>query len=188
MTSPYDLTTKPISAWLTVNRRCNFRCAWCYAANTGYNVNDEMTIDFAKSLIDIIAGLGIKTLTLTGGEPSLWGGLFEIIQYAQAKNLYIGMITNARRFASDRFWSQYQENPCDFVRISVKGVNNEQLFKVANVRDVDKTLLGMERLLQFHSDVNVGTVLSDLVTADDVKLIASRAQKLGAPGFGLSFC
>ena len=44
--------------WLTVNRFCNMRCAWCYAAGAAFKPEDSMPLDMSKRLVDLMHEVG----------------------------------------------------------------------------------------------------------------------------------
>ena len=50
--------------WLTLNRGCNFRCEWCYAAESEYRTENEMSLPFALDLLEIARQLGVGRLFL----------------------------------------------------------------------------------------------------------------------------
>ena len=48
--------------WLTLNRACNLRCTWCYAAGTEFDAQRNMDPNLAHELIDVIGVLGAKSI------------------------------------------------------------------------------------------------------------------------------
>lgn len=189
MSEYFDFIAQPKVAWITVNRECNFRCSWCYAENTGYKSTDDMPLMLAKDIVDAVFEIGVENIVLTGGEPTMWGDLFNLVDYIKQKKINLGIITNASLYGDDRFWEAYQEHSCDSVRISIKGVTEQQMSKIARVGNLcDNTLLGAKRALEFHSIADIGTVYSSLTSADDIKKIAEVSKKLGATSFSLAIC
>ena len=68
---------KPSTVWLTLNRKCNNNCSWCYAQRAE---KEEMDFKKAKMCIGNLAALGIKNIVLIGGEPTIYPQIIEIIQ------------------------------------------------------------------------------------------------------------
>lgn len=58
---PEDRGVKPKVGWLNVNRACNMRCEWCYAKGTEYSAGDEMSLDLAIRLVEMMRSTGVKT-------------------------------------------------------------------------------------------------------------------------------
>ncbi len=189
MNECYDFSASPTTVWLTVNRRCNFRCKWCYAKGSRYNPADDMSFDQAKKLVELVVGLGINHVTLTGGEPTLWPHLFAFNEYARSKGVTVSMITNACKFGDDKYWERYLKSPCDNVGVSIKGVTERQFVDVVGAPALlASTIKGIERAIKYHPKAGVGTVYSTLTSQDDVKAIAWMAWDLGAESFVISPC
>ena len=185
----YDFSAKPEVAWLTVNRACNFRCAWCYAESSGFSPKRTMTLPRAQKLALLVNDLGIDHVTLTGGEPTLWPHLFQFVEYLHSLNMTCSMITNACRLGDDAFWAKYQENPVDSIGISIKGVTLDQFRSVTQTPKLFKTsLCGLQRAITFHDHTSIGTVYSSLTSVDDIKAIATATREYGADNFTLSPC
>lgn len=83
----------PLVVILHVTKRCNFNCIYCFG---DYNLQQDS--DFSKeytfALIDDLAEMGTKWVTLGGGEPLLREDLDEIIDYLKARNIDCGINTN----------------------------------------------------------------------------------------------
>ena len=67
---------------LSVTPYCNFRCSYCQPHGPVLPVGprDEMTPVEIERLVSVFAGLGVRKLRLTGGEPTLRRDLVEIVQ------------------------------------------------------------------------------------------------------------
>ncbi len=60
----------PKTVCLTVNRRCNLNCGWCYVDKTAQQMAD-MSFEVACKLVDISIEAGARNLLLFGGEPTV---------------------------------------------------------------------------------------------------------------------
>ncbi len=183
----FDFNCRPEVAWLTVNRKCNFRCQWCYGEDTHYTPRDNMSIKTAKELVKIAAGAGVKHFNIIGGEPTLWPGLFELNKFCKSLGVTTGLITNAARFGDDEFWEKYKQCSCDNVSISVKSADPIQFMDVTKAKAYNQTMKGIERGINFH-DTGISTVYNSLVGMDGLKLIASRCRELGARHLVIDLC
>jgi len=77
-----------------LTNRCNLRCIHCYM-DSGNLHYDEMSIEEWKNIIDVAASnFPIWHCTLSGGEPMLYKGWYEILQYAKERGAATAMITN----------------------------------------------------------------------------------------------
>ena len=122
---PFDFKARPTTAWLNVNRQCNFRCKWCYGNDTGFSTKDTMSGTLAERLIHICKEIGVNHVIFIGGEPTLWKDLFEANRLCHELGMTTGLITNAAMFGDDDYWSQYLNNEVDRLSISVKAADME---------------------------------------------------------------
>jgi len=83
----------PLVVVLNTTNRCNFRCIYCYGPYYDNDKND-FTTEELKGLIDELAKMGTKAITLGGGEPLLRNDIGEIIEYIKARGIECGMNTN----------------------------------------------------------------------------------------------
>ncbi|MFH1403649.1 MAG: radical SAM protein, partial [Candidatus Altiarchaeota archaeon] len=90
----------PISIGIAVTYRCNLRCIQCPQwGESGWlkadpsKLSRELTTSQFKEFIDDVAPFK-PYFQFTGGEPLLREDIFEIIHYADSKNLVTGLTTN----------------------------------------------------------------------------------------------
>jgi cyclic pyranopterin phosphate synthase len=86
---------------LSLTDRCNFRCSYCSPA--GHETHED-PLDLAEvtRLVRIFAGLGIRRVRLTGGEPTLRPDLLEVVRaVASTPGIEeVALTTNGQRLAS----------------------------------------------------------------------------------------
>jgi len=73
-------------------RKCNLNCIHCGASKERYE--KELKEKDVKKLIDELANIGVKTFSVTGGEPLTRPDLLSILKYASDKGLQTGIATN----------------------------------------------------------------------------------------------
>ena len=78
-------------AYAELTYRCNLECKHCY--NAAGDKNELSTEEWLK-IIDEVYRCGCLRLLVTGGEPLLHEGFFDIVQYARGKPLTVGVLTN----------------------------------------------------------------------------------------------
>lgn len=66
---------------IEVTTHCNSACSHCFA-RAGILKGSSLTIDLVKEIITEGYNTAYCHLHITGGEPLLWGGLFEALDYA----------------------------------------------------------------------------------------------------------
>lgn len=79
-----------VIAW-AVTRRCNYRCKYCAAWDTP---TMELGTKEICNIIDEMAGMGLKKITFTGGEPLLREDMGKVIDHAHQKNISVNLNSN----------------------------------------------------------------------------------------------
>lgn len=63
---------------VSVTDRCNYRCVYCRSGNDAVHPAELSIADYA-AMVQLMVGLGIEKVRLTGGEPLLRRGLLDLI-------------------------------------------------------------------------------------------------------------
>lgn len=87
---PLREPSKPLTMLLLVNRGCNLRCSFCDL----WEGKEDIPVDKAIRLLDEARAIGTRTVVLTGGEPLLHPGLFEIARAAKDRGMGVNVTTN----------------------------------------------------------------------------------------------
>ena len=100
--------------WLELTKSCNLFCVHCYeGAGTNHPhplpsmEREHISLEQWKDILSDGARLGAKKVQFTGGEPTLYPGLMELIEYARScRYRDIEIFTNATRL-EDRLLRQW---------------------------------------------------------------------------------
>lgn len=66
---------------VSITDRCNLRCGYCMPEDVPFMAHDDiMRFEELLRICSIMAGLGVKTIRVTGGEPLVRRGCFEFIK------------------------------------------------------------------------------------------------------------
>ena len=74
--------------------RCNLSCIFCGSDCKNQLNPSELSIQEWIKVVDDLAGLGIKKIVLSGGEPTLKDGVGELVKHIHSKNIGWGMVSN----------------------------------------------------------------------------------------------
>ncbi len=85
--------SSPLMAWIELTRVCNLRCPHCFV-DAGIKRANELTTDRILRLLDEWAELGVLTVVLTGGEPTMHPDFLEIALHAHALGFAVSLATN----------------------------------------------------------------------------------------------
>jgi len=86
----------PILSEVALTYACNIRCRFCYADCTHKEVESQLDTEGFKRILDIIRyDAEVPSVSFTGGEPTTYRDLTELIRYASKNNkMRVNLITN----------------------------------------------------------------------------------------------
>jgi Fe-coproporphyrin III synthase len=101
---------RPIVVW-NLTRTCNLKCVHCYTDSCAKQYPGELTTAQCKSVLDDLGEFKVPAVLFSGGEPLVRPDVFELAEYARARNLHVVLSTNgtlidaekARRFKELQF-------------------------------------------------------------------------------------
>ncbi len=64
---------------IAITDQCNYKCVYCRTGNEGALYGDLPFADYLR-MARVMAGLGIKKIRLTGGEPLLRRGIVDFVR------------------------------------------------------------------------------------------------------------
>lgn len=111
-----DRQARPIYAVWELTLRCDLACRHC-GSRAGHARPNELTTEEALELVDQLASLGIKEVTLIGGEAYLHEGWERVCQAIVRAGMLLSMVTGGRGMSSERA-RRVREAGVSFVGIS----------------------------------------------------------------------
>jgi radical SAM protein with 4Fe4S-binding SPASM domain len=113
---------KPFILELEITRRCNLHCVHCYALAADTAFPDELSFDEILLILRDGAALGIRELSLTGGEVFLRPDFLAIIDAGLACGYAIRFVTNAT-LLTDVLLAELCRRPIKLITISLDGIS-----------------------------------------------------------------
>jgi MoaA/NifB/PqqE/SkfB family radical SAM enzyme len=83
----------PVWLYLEITKRCDHFCPWCYGSYDGKGAH--MGMDVFKKVIEKSLQIGVKQVTLSGGEPLLHPQFLEMIELIPDLELHLATNGNA---------------------------------------------------------------------------------------------
>lgn len=149
---------------IDVSNYCTKQCPFCYNHSTkDGNVmwQPQEIIEFCCDCIEH----GVKAVSLGGGEPFEYDGIFEIIDALYDK-CYLSITTNGLPLINKELWNQLLEHKPDKIHITIHNPNDQQ--------EVERVFTQI-KLLQ-KTDIKPGINL--LVGADKIEYAKKVYLKL----------
>ena len=101
---------------LALTYRCQNRCLHCY--NEPRQMK-ELSMEQWKEVIAISWKLGVPHVVFTGGEPTLYEGLEELVSRSEEFGQVTGLVTNGRRLGTPGYLRSLIAKGLDHVQITV---------------------------------------------------------------------
>jgi len=148
-------------AW-EITRSCNLFCAHCRSSSTAGAYKDELSTEECLCLIDRIVEVGKPVLILTGGEPLLRQGLFQIAGHAVKKGLRVVMGTNGT-LITENVAAKLKETPISRVAVSIDFPTKELQDKFRGKAGAfEAAISGIARLRQAGVEIQINSTITRL--------------------------
>lgn len=108
-----------VTAVWEVTMGCNMRCGHC-GSSCAEALPDELTTEEALKLCDEIADLGLRWITLSGGEPLTRRDIGKLIQRLSSKGVSVNIITNGWLLTQEKA-EELKQSGITTVAISIDG-------------------------------------------------------------------
>lgn len=178
----YDNHNRPITYLrIAVTDRCNLRCFYCMPEEgIRYLPKRELlTFEELVKLTEILSGLGISKVRITGGEPFLRKDLVKLMEEIRS----IDGIAELHITTNGLLAGDYLD---DLVRLGINSVNlsldtlDPERFKLITRRDeFYKTQEVFNRLQQSGIPVKINTVVMDGKNIEDILPLAELTKHKG---------
>lgn len=133
---------------------CNLKCKHCYAS-AGKPLEDELTTDEAKQVIDKLDRASVPIIAFSGGEPLVRKDIFELTKYAHDKGIYVAVATNGTLISKEKA-REMKEAGIQFTQISLDGATAETHDNFRGINGVyEKTIRGIKNCVNEGFFVNV---------------------------------
>lgn len=145
---------------------CNLRCSYCDTAYALFGEKEaceyhEMTVD------EIVASIHYMRVTLTGGEPMMQEGIYDLLHVLNTRGYEVNVETNGTvkpMIGRGEFWTMDYKLPSSGMEDRMRLENYENLterdvvkFVIGSDEDMDRTVEVVERL-QTPAQVFLGAV------------------------------
>jgi radical SAM protein with 4Fe4S-binding SPASM domain len=116
----------PCMAWLEITRRCNLRCPHCFVEG-GTARNLELSTERIYELLDEWAEMGVFSVVITGGEPSVHPDFLSIVQRAYDLGFVVGIATNAVPL-TDKVLARIPQDDV-IISVSLDGIHDQGKYR-----------------------------------------------------------
>jgi len=200
-TEPFSVEVNaPYRMDIALTYGCENRCPHCY--NESQRKIETLSKDDFKRVISKLWDTGIPHICFTGGEPTAYPDLVELIEYAEELGIITGLLTNGRRLKDPDFMNELSNAGLDHVQITihshisevhdeiagasgafadtVQGIKNAVLspvYTVTNTTITKKNAGGIEGLVPFLDSLGVRHIAANCL----IKSGSAKSINFGIP-------
>ncbi|MCL4373573.1 MAG: radical SAM protein [Candidatus Marsarchaeota archaeon] len=145
-------------AKVTITKNCFLRCAHCYVS--GGELKHEISKDFALKIIDTLYDMGVINIRITGGEPLIYDGLFDVMDRAYKRDMFIHLTTNSILFNDRPELIRKVKEYDPVVSTSLDGPDIETHEAIRGPNTFDRTVGAIRELRENDVTVRVNTTLN----------------------------
>jgi MoaA/NifB/PqqE/SkfB family radical SAM enzyme len=156
----YGYLYSPLNAQIEITSRCNARCVFCSIWQKEYqkDLDQEMTTDQIKRIIDDFSRLGVMVLSFTGGEPTLRKDLPELLRYSRSKGIMNAMATNG--FLLYDMIKKGQLDGVEWIMVSLDWPDAARHNKYRQLEVFDRAIKGIRAAQLERKQVLISTVIT----------------------------
>lgn len=121
---------------IELSRNCNLKCPYCYLNENKEKIEDELSFEDIKKIIRQAKQAGAKTITLVGGEPTIYPRLRELVSFINAEGLTPLIFTNGTVMTEELAGFLYENNASIIVKFNSWDAPEIQNEMVGNIEGV----------------------------------------------------
>ncbi len=156
---------KPFILELEITRRCNLRCVHCYAEAEDREFSNELSRGEIREVLDEGRGLGIRELSLTGGEVFLRPEFMGILDDGVERGYNVRFVTNATLLDEARL-AELCRRPVKLVTVSLDSVSPAVHERIRGRGSHAPAVRGIEMLIDAGFRVSIITAFSAINVED----------------------
>ncbi len=167
---------------ISVTDRCNFRCTYCMPAEGLAWLPKEEILSFEEltRLLGIFVALGVRSLKVTGGEPTVRADLPRLVaMFREAgPDLDISITTNGMLL--DRLAAPLAEAGVDRATVSCDSLMRHRFAEMTRRDALDRVLAGLKAAQAAGlTPIKINTVVIGGTNDDEVVAFAGWARETG---------
>ncbi len=148
---------------VSVTDLCNLRCQYCMPADgVPWLPRDQiLTFEEITRLVGILAGLGVRALRLTGGEPLVRRGFPDLVRMIAAVPGIEDLSLTTNGLLLERHAAALVDTGIRRFNVSLDALDPDRFEEVTRRREVDRVLAGLHAL---RTTPGVGTIKVNAVS------------------------
>ncbi|RJR07945.1 radical SAM protein [Candidatus Parcubacteria bacterium] len=161
---------------LILTHRCNFKCQYCRGIKD--ELKGDMPYEQAKNVVDMWDSGGLENIRFSGGEPTLWPRLEELVRFTKNKTSINRIALSTNGSASIKTYEKLFYSGVNDFSISLDACCSSTADQMAGVNGKFKHICDVITYLSKKTYVTVGIVLDNRNNKELLEIV-SHATGLG---------
>lgn len=157
---------------------CNLRCSYCLPPG-----KCRPTIiapeDKVRSAIKFLHQSGIKKIRFTGGEPTLYKGLCELVSFVKSLDQDVHTAITSNGVLLGKMAKELSATGLDSINISLDTLNPAKFLSLTGKDYLDRVICGIKAAADNVASVKLNTVLVNGINDDEVEKLITFADDHG---------
>jgi len=165
---------------VSVTDRCNFRCLYCMPEDglPWLGAGDVLTRDELIRSLRVAIELGVRTVRVTGGEPTLRRDLVDVVAAIAPLGVELSLTTNG--YLMNRLAEPLRRAGLARANISLDSLHPDRFRRITRRDGLDRVLLGIDASLAAGlRPVKINAVVVRGFNDDEIVPMARWARDLG---------
>lgn len=166
---------------ISLTDRCNFRCVYCMPEEGVCAMSHEeiLRLEEIERLVKVAAGLGIRSVRLTGGEPLVRKGVVDLVDAITKIDGIENVSMTTNGVLLPRMIDDLKAAGLSRVNISLDTLDADQFRAITRVGNLEDTLAGIDAALE--AGLNPVKVNAVTVRSLDQDFLAFAKMSIGRP-------
>jgi len=166
---------------ISVTDRCNFRCQYCMPAEglPWLERSDILSFEEIARLVEVMAGMGVRDLRLTGGEPLVRRDFPRLVSMLRGISDLDEISLTTNGYMLERDAAALVDAGVDRFNVSVDSLQRDRFFAMTRRDALPQVLRGLEALAAFPQahPIKLNAVAMRGFTEDEVIPFAEFARE-----------
>lgn len=139
-----------------ITHKCNRNCKYCFREEHEKDLTIEENIEILNNLIN----LGIRKITWSGGEPTEYEGLDQLLMIAKKRGLYNKIVTNASNLKEKK--SRDIIKYIDEITFSIDSTDDDFNEKMGRGKDYFKEVMDVIKIITIefpNCKISINTIV-----------------------------
>ena len=158
-------------ARISLTDKCNLRCVYCMPEDKVYEnnlINDTLSFNDYKFIINGLSQVGIKKIKFTGWEPFLYPHLIELIKYAHYECNIDDISITTNGIGLNEIAYELKRSGLKSVNISLDSLKSYKYKSITRGGNLTDVLKSINRCLELGIKVKINCVVIKRFNDDEV--------------------